>query len=473
MMQKILTKYGLAIHVALVCFYPFAGFGHSRWLLFLPFLWLALAVAELMVLLPSVHRDETLADARRRMARDLCWDPLLYIGVALAGMLMVQWLNGGCPLVYLPDADVWQISAPPVAWAPFCVETAAGFSQFCILVACVAAGLAVRNALSRAPKRMLLQGMAVAGGCVALVSVARMWPEGCPADAASQARGTFFGFWMLLSWGLLADALARFQRGGRALYGFGILANLVGLIFYSPPLSVCLYGILGLTLFLYALVCLDAQVPKKTQVLLFLVTVLALAALVVSLGFLMPDNPVAVKMKEAWPVAEYWEKTVATRRIRMDAALGLWKEHLWFGCGTGGFFHGVGLLLTDKEWALLQTDQAYAYHEYIQILCEYGVVGLALFLAAALALIAPLCYRARIAWQAGGETEKEGRFFLLRISPIVVSGVLATGAVFAEGWIANPFRSPAVLLSWSVTLAALAAFLPRRGRETSRHEGHP
>jgi len=468
MMQKILTKYGLAIHVALVCFFPFAGFGSSRWLPFIPFLWLSLAVVELMILLPSVYRGETLADARQRMVRGLYWDPLLYIGAALVGMLMIQWLNGGCPLVYLPDADVWRISTPPIAWAPFCVEAVAGFSQFCVLVACVVVGLAVRNALSRTPKRMLLQGMAVASGCVALISVARVWPERCLADAANLARGTFFGFWMLLSWGLLADALTRFQRGGRTLYLFGTLANLIGLLFYSPPLSVCLYGILGLALFLYALVYLDAQVSKKTQVLLFLVTVFALAALVVTLGFLMPDNPVAAKMKEAWPVAEYWEKLMATRRVRMDAALALWKEHLWFGCGAGGFFHGVGLLLSDKEWALLQTDQAYAYHEYLQFLCEYGVVGLALFLTAALALIAPLCYRARIAWQAGGEVGMEGRFFLLRISPIVVSGVLATGAVFVESWFANPFRSPAVLLSWSVTLAALPGFLPKHANKMAR-----
>ena len=62
----------------------------------------------------------------------------------------------------------------------------------------------------------------------------------------------------------------------------------------------------------------------------------------------------------------------------------------------------------------------------------------------------------------------EGRFFLLRISPIVVSGVLATGAVFVESWFANPFRSPAVLLSWSVTLAALPGFLPKHANKKAR-----
>ena len=110
----------------------------------------------------------------------------------------------------------------------------------------------------------------------------------------------------------------------------------------------------------------------------------------------------------------------------------------------------------------MKTDPSCVFNDCLQFLCEFGVLGAGLLLAAVITLMVPICYRARIAWEHEAQDENAGRIFLLRISPIVMTGVLATLVCFLESWIANPFRSHSLLLSWVCVMAVLPAFLPAR-----------
>ncbi|MBV5333363.1 hypothetical protein JZU54_07510, partial [bacterium] len=110
----------------------------------------------------------------------------------------------------------------------------------------------------------------------------------------------------------------------------------------------------------------------------------------------------------------------------------------------------------------MKADPAYVYNDSLQFLCEFGVLGAGLLLASVITLLVPVCRRARIAWKSGTHDENNGRVYLLRISPIVVTGVLATLVCFVESWIASPFRAHGLLLSWVCVLAVMPAFLPER-----------
>lgn len=156
---------------------------------------------------------------------------------------------------------------------------------------------------------------------------------------------------------------------------------------------------------------------------------------------------------------------MAEKQVRTSAALALWQDHLWVGCGVDGFFHNVGLHLTSQDWVLVKKNQACVLNDSIQYLCEYGVLGAACLLSAVIALLTPLLHRTRNAWLHGKVDVGESSLFLLRVSPITLTGVLAVLSVFAESWISSPFRSAAVLLSWFSVLAVIPAFLPKNVQE--------
>ena len=470
MIQKLLTKYGLAFHVVCVCLFPLVYLGQSRLFGFMPLLWLSLVAAELMLLLPSIRRGETLADARQRVLSKLAWDPFLYIGLAVVSVVAVQWLNSGCELVYLSDADLWQLSKPPVPWAPFSVEPRAALTQVSVFSACVLVGVVLRVALSKASVRLLLQVLAGSSGAVALFWVFQACQKvqpylGLASGLDDSVVGLYFSFWLLLGMGLFIDVLARGQRGSVPLFVLSVGGNLLGMLFFANAPTVMAVTALTVILVVYWLFYLAPYVTKLTQFKLFGVSLLVAAAVVVVLLFLYPHNPVVAKVKAAFPFVDYLNSLSALKSIRAKAAMDIWQEHAWVGVGADGFYHFVGLSVASKDWGLIKTGQEYVYNDGLQFLCEYGVLGAGLLLAALITLLAPVCYRARIAWKYGEKDENDGRIFFLRLSPIVVTGVLATGLCVLESWFASPFRSAGLLLAWTCVMAAMPAFLPAQPHE--------
>lgn len=465
MMQKLLTKYGLMAHVACVVAFPFFYLAHGRVFGLTALLWLSLALVEMMVLLPSVRRGETLSDARMRVIRSVLWDPFFYTGLAVVGVAVVQWLNSGCGLVYLADADVWQISKPPAAWAPFCVEARAGSTMVAVFVACMAVGLSLRAALGKTAKRLLLQWLAGLAGlfsvyATVLASFGRPPFAGLVSDAGNAALGTFFGFWALLGIGLFIDALVREQRRSKLLVLFGVLGNLAGLLVFARVVSVYLYLFFAVVFWGYGILYGRPHVAKQTSFKLFFGPLVVLAVVAMSIFFLFPNNPIQSKLVSVLPFNSCWKSFTDVQNIRTTVALTIWQEHPWVGVGTDGFYHFVGLAASAKDWGSLKTGQGSVSNDCLQFLCEYGVLGASFLLAAVVTLLVPLCYRARIAWKFGTHDENDGRPYVLRLSPIVVVGVVATSVCFFESWFASPFRSCGILLSWICVMAALPAFLP-------------
>ncbi len=465
MVQRFLTKYGLAFHVACVCLFPIVYLSQPRAFNDVPLLWLSLLVAEMLICLPSVRRNETLADARVRVCRALFWDPFFYVGVGIVSVAVVRLYNSGCELVYMPDADIWQMSLPPVAWAPFSVERSSAIAHLSLMVACVVVGLALRTALGKASKRWLLQTLSCASGLVAIWAiVAVSWkggtPSGLPMGAVVAARGTLFGFWLLLGVGLLTDAMARGQRGKRALFFFGIAGNLAGMLFFAQVVMVAIFSLLSLLLVVYGIIYLRPLVPRGEQFKLFLGYLLLVAIAVATVAFVVPDNPLSGRVKEALAADGGWESWIAARKLRVSAALKIWQDHPWSGVGPNGFYHYVGLSVETKDWSGIKADRACVYQDWLQYLCETGVLGVMFYLAAAVILLVPLCYRARLVWRYGSQDENEGRMLLFRLSPVFVTGAFATGACFVEGWFGCPFQSPVLVLTWITVMAAMPSFLP-------------
>jgi hypothetical protein len=472
MMQRLLTKYGLAFHVACICLLPLCFFAQSRAFGCLPLFWLSLIAIEWLILLPSIRRDETLADARQRVLRAFWRDPFLYAGLAVIGLVGGQCLNSGCELVYLPDADVWKLSAPPIPWAVFSVESGASVLQLAVFTACLAVGVILRTAVGKAARRFLLQSLSGISGIVALVCIelVRRGDErwgALASGAEASAVGIYFGFWLLVGMGLFAEALAGRRRERIWLFLTCFLGNLLGLIWFASPLAILACVIMVVLLFIYWLIYLAPLVTKSTQVLLFLSTMGCVSVIVVGLILFAP-NPVSEKLEKALPLTEYCHEMSLRNGVRAKAAISVWREYPWVGVGANGFYHTVGLVVDAGDWKVFEKDRAHVYNDGIQFLCEYGMIGVGFLVVSLIALLGPICYRARLVWKKQVSGMELDRLFLFRLPPVVVTGALALLLCCLESANASPFRSAAVLLSWVCVLSSMPAFLPEKPREELR-----
>ena len=469
MMQKVLTKYWLTIHIGLVLFCPWFCLAQPRVQGFVPLLWLSLIAIEGAVLLPTVRRGENLADARLRMIRANVADPFLYFGLAVLAYATVQYLNSGCKLVYLPDADIWKFTLPPMSWMPFSVDAKFALTSVSVFMASVVVCLCLRHAVSLTGKRFLLQAAVLFSGALAVYAVLRACYGVEPYAGYALGRqegflGAFFSFWLILGMGVFADALVSEQRGFEVLYLLGVVGNLVGMLFFTPAVWVVFYLVVVFFLFIYWLSYLRTHVPKHIEIKLFFVSAIVAIGIIAALLYVFPENPVVKKLQGLLPFDRYWMGLSETRGVRVNAALKIWQDHLWAGVGADGYYHFVGSVVSDKDWRLIKVDPSCIYNDSLQFLCEYGLLGFGLLLSAVITLIIPICYRARVAWKREGAGESEGRILLFRISPLALTGVVATGTCFLESWFGSPFRSPSVLMSWVVVLSVVPAFLPASAR---------
>jgi len=466
MIQKVLTKYWLPVHVGFLLFMPLVWLWNPLFTGPAPLLWLSLLAVEAFVLLPCVHRGETLADARGRVAKGVLWDPFFYVGLALVGFVLIQWLNSGRALKYLSDANIWRFAPPPVAWLPSSVVEKDGLLNLCVWVAAIAGGVLLRQGVGRTAKRGLLQILGAVSGLLAMALVVRVMQGMGTAEsllresAESRSLGAFFGFWLVLGIGGVIEAQARSQRGAGVLYVFSFVGNLIGLVVFAPWSVFSAYGVAVLVLSGYWLSYLRVYVDRAFQLKLFFMTLMVLVLVVLSSVYVFPGDPVFSKIKAWSSFGAEISKSDTAQELRIAAALKIWNDSPWTGVGPDGFRHFVGTVINDKKWALVKTDPSCVYNDAVQLLCEHGVLGFGFMIALVITLMIPLCYRARLLWLFGASDENGGRGYLFKLSPFVVTGVTATTLCSLDSLIASPFRTPALLLSWIFVMAMMPAFLP-------------
>jgi len=469
-MQKILTKYWLLIHIGAILFFPWSYLSRSDVNGLVPLLWLSLIAFEVALLLPTVRSGENLADARQRVVRTVVADPFFYISLVALIYAVLQWLNSDCKRVYLPDADLWQFTPPRWSWAPFGVNATAALMSFSAIFASATGCLCLRHIISQTGKRYLLQVAACVSGAMAIFFVWKasygVEPYGEYAVNGGDGIGIFFSLWLIMGMGAYVDALARQQRGSEGLFALGIVGNLVGMLYFAKILPLLISSILALLVFFYWFAYLGVCVPRNVKLKLFLVSFVVVISVATATIFVFPGNPVAVKVKSLQNIDVYWHGLSETKGLRTSSAMKIWQEHPWVGVGPDGFRQFVGTVISGKEWRLLKTDQACVYNDCVQFLCEYGLFGFLLLVSAIVTLMASICYRARIAWKQGPLENDCNNALLLRVSPLVFTGVLAVGLCFLESWFSCPFRTPSVSMSWVFVLAMLSGFLPANARKS-------
>ena len=454
MIQKVLTKYWLSLHLVVLFFATWVSVRYSNtgWAICL---WLAFFAVQAFLLLPSVLRGETLGEARARSVGGAVHDPFLYAGVALICFTCIQWLNSGCSLVYLEDAEIWRYSAPPVSWLPYSIVPFPAFTVLSLMVVSVVGGVIFRNGAGKASKRFFLDAVSLVSGCIAIYMVIQSL-SGVPpystwgGEAKACNWGTYFGFWMLVS---LGGHLNLLDEGfGKTLVWsiFALLGNLLGMLQFETPIGIALFTVVAFVILGYWVFFLRRE-DGVIQLKLFSCVVMAVALAVVALTVLFQEHSVNGKIAMLGD-PDYYKNLFLDRQFQAPLAWKVWQEHAWLGVGAGGFVHYGQALIGEMDWARWDACSGLLSNDWLQFLTEHGVVGVGLFVALIIILLVSLFSRLHVALrkQADG----------VELNPYVMSGALAAACVLLMSFLFSPLQSGAMLVSLLYVLAVIPGFIP-------------
>ena len=474
-MIDLFVRYGVAIHVALMVVYSAWARGGSSPAYVWALPWLSLGLLEIMLLLPPAHRGETPKSAVRRMIGGILLDPITYIGIALLGFLLVQWLNGPCELVENPEAfSGWDYEPPPWKTLPFCVVREEALQVLLWFVAVVTAVVAVRHAVRPSARYFILKLFVANGALLSILGFAQVltspgklfWYRpisvyffstfGYPNHA-----GTFFVMMTALNIGLLIRAIGnKGRRAEVAWLALTLCLNAAG-IYGSLCRAAIVMGSLIIAVGLaYSLIYLWNRVSRIRV----LAAIVIIAAIAVCAGVLalVPGSPLKKEI-DSIDFSHLASVYQGDREELGQAALEIWKDHSWTGVGGWGFRRYVALYMGEDRWEYLQTSgRANVHNDALQFLCEHGVIGFGLMAALAIALLGHALVRLPLIRRETDPTSGRTHSWFGSVSPCVWASFAAIAAMMVHSTIDLPFRSIANTLVWFVLLACLPGFMPSK-----------
>ncbi len=459
-MQIVLTKYWVLAHVLILAgiqlLVPFAA-GKLNALA-----WAVSAAFIMALLLPPVREGESFFQARSRTLSAFLKDAFFIQIILSLVFLLIQYLNSGRTLEFQADVLKWAYTLPAVRWLPSSVATPQGQSLFFAFFAAFSLTAIQRVALIRKTRVFLLTGLNLAGACLALTTLLRacfLAPGAAlvPLGFATAAGGAAFHLLLLCtSVGCLAEF---FLERKPLLYrlALGSLGfNLVGALF-SPSIIVSGAALLITVLSLLLLFFLIRHAQNGPILVPAILLIVAVFLPVVTAFFLLPQSALlrTVFLPAEWSAAfslfcDEW-------LMKTDLAGKVWSEHIFFGVGNGGYPFFARLQLataSTADWRLFNAGDASAYNDFMQFLCENGVVGMLLLLLPVLMLI----FSCLTKWVAVREVKGKGCSY--RYLFLLLGSLAGLASVFILSLIGTPLHEGGVLFASIVVLGCLPSWMP-------------
>ena len=486
----------------------FGGASGPHLLPVMPWLW-ALAL-ETLLFFPQRHTGESLADARMRVWRALAHDPVAYLTISFLLLLLMPLFNCGlCSICDYPKILAGADPAPPIPFSPFCVNSREHLGVVVWFVPSLTAMLAVRHALARHGRRVLVHALVWNGALLASLGFIQQATD-APAPfwldipnpvyffssfGYPNMAGAFFVALFAVAAGLWQDnvrrdvsmKLAKKNKKQEAVEEDDGVAKRsfcpqwIKTHYLLIPMALCFFGalatlsraaiILSFSIlgFWFIYLCLSLFTSRKnlTRVKLHFGMLVGIALTVVLVGVFAPDNFVK-EISTVSPTAVA-DRVTGKAQYHSRVATAIFRDHMLFGVGGWGYKHFCLEYMTDDDRKQLQTVGGVNVHnDYLQFLCEHGAVGAALLLLIVLFLIVPIFkdwgHRVRVAhFVKGSEMPRPTALFCV---PAVVVGILlAVIANLIHAFGDCVFRSPAVLSQFLVLLAAATGFLDEEVRK--------
>lgn len=378
-MQKLITKYGLAAHLAFLAVAP----------LFLSpvcVLWLSLLGVTWLIMEPSRVGGEMLHDARHRVFRAAVRDPLSWVLLAVIGFAAVRLLNVGVKMDYDLESGSWLLREATVPWCPGSTESEGG-PEFAVSVALFVVVMGCRLALGKSARQAFLVLLSVLTGVFGLTlsylhyDGSAVMREMAAFNAAVPMHvGMFFGLGLLTTMVAMTASFEHVWRASILLLMPALAGNVAGLLIFAPAWTVAVFfaaaSLLFVFCFVYAKCTMGGNNEFKYLVVFGIGLLLAgsVAVGVVSKGPLLAKLD-AVKAGKPFP-----ESYSSVRATMSAVSRRVWKAHPWIGTGLGSFDPAITISATEQEWETIprktnRLDRRCAPNGYWHLLVERGIVG--------------------------------------------------------------------------------------------------
>ncbi len=429
-MHRVIAKYGLAAHLAILAvaplfLFPFCSASATASVV----LWLSLVAAAWCLLVPSVRSGEPLHSARQRVLSGICRDPLFWTSLAIAVFAGLRALNGGVRMVYDVEDSAWRLASPMVEAFPGVVD-GTGFLPFAVAVALVIVMVGARHSLGRAARMVFLLVASAGAGLAAVVALvlANQGSEVCRQMlVASPNEASFFGFaqgiYFLCGIVALTTAFERAWVRAMPLFTLAIGGTALGVFVFAPAAASILFGSLALVVLLAAFVYLFFRVGRTSQFRYVAVLGIALALAALAAAFVLPPALLQEKLEAFRDFALVPDGFFELRGTLSEIAQRAWKTAPWAGTGLGSFALDVRFQATSEDWLVLPRGVATISNGGWLLLAERGIVG-------AVSVALPFCFiawsfmRRVVTWATGGDLSAPHPGVLL--APLVLAALAAS-----------------------------------------------
>lgn len=384
-MQKLITKYGLAAHLAFLAVAPL-------FLSPIPILYLSALAAIWVVMEPSRVGQEMLHDARERVRAGLIMDPLFWVSIALAIVTGVRALNSGVAMHYDAEIARWTISAPSIASLPGSVAEV-GLPLFAFAVAATVVVAGCRHALGKSARFAFLLVASTFSGVFALGQIVLVHDKAAEVARLTACEmvdpvyvGAVFGIFFLFAILSLAAIFERQWWKAVPSVVLALVGNALALFFFAPATVTVLFAGAAAVILAYAFLYLRLKIGKLADF-KFLVVIGISMALVYAISLaVLPQEILEAKIAPYTTGVFLTNEFQALRETLSRISLRIWKQSPWLGFGLGSFPIDLRFNALYADWSVVSSVQKAPLSGYWLLLTERGVIG-AFFLAVPIVLM--------------------------------------------------------------------------------------
>ncbi len=462
----------------------------------IPWLWALLM--EVLLFFPQRRPYEDPVSARCRVWHQLGRDPLLYMTISFLLVMLIPFLNRGlCPVCDYPAIMAGASPEPRIPFAPFCVDVAGHFNVMLWFVPALTAMLAAKYALARAGKRMLVEMMVWNAAALAVLGFIQQatgapspyWVEDGFSDyffsvfGYANMGGAFFVMAFAFSIGVWLTRVAevaalppidktkslsqqKMHRWLRAHYplvpaAFNLFAVL-GTLCRAAMIN--LLVLLSLAFLYYECSLVFSRKNRARGIKKAAFGAIGGIAVAISLFVFGPKE--WTRELETVSSLEVLNRVSGKGGYHSRVATEIFRDYPFCGVGGWGYKHFCMSHMTAEEIQHMDTNGgANVHNDYLQFLCEHGLVGFGLLVVIFLMLVAPV-------FRDWYKLQRAARFMRTEAAPpsprvlyCMPPGALwillgNTALLFCASGDC-PMRSLAVLSSFFVSLACADGYLPR------------
>ena len=476
MLYRVISKYGLATHLAFAAAIPAALTQFvSRDTLAATSLWFSLLAWLWILLEPSVLAGETISVARRRVLGGMLRDPIAWFFFIVVVFALVRWLNSGVAMVYDAENSIWSVRSPALALLPASAGSA-GFWPFAAAVAMATCVTGVRHALGRNARIWfgLAAGAVSSTGAIAATICAGVGMEPFVSSAlaeigAASFPGAMFAAFLPVSVLCGIDAEERGMNGARLVFAWAVAGNAAGAYMFLPGMlgmaGLLLAGMVALAAFILLKKRTNAATTARAAS-LFSFGVLTAVFLVILPPYekIQAAKSNGLDSKNAFPPA-LESRNNALHRI----AKTMWIDKPWTGVGVGAFGLHVPFLADKDDWSILPPQPKDASNGYFTLIAESGICG-AMFWAIGIGMLLHF-WISRLAGSVKWyRKQDEGRKWVLCIPMVAWVGPIVGCVCLADAWFSTDLPGTALSICMVVAMSLAAASFPRLKRETAKDE---